>query len=158
MGKSVEREDASDGANEGELELPDALQNTLVHLLTDAAARIEKETARDLDMLGLSPRQLRVLVTLVEQGPASQRPLGDLLGIDRTTMVALIDALEKLDLVERKRDPDDRRAWLVTPTDRGKSTADWAIKMVQSAEARALQALTDHQRETLRKLLLKLSQ
>ena len=151
------KDDASDGSAVNGLVLPDALQNTLVHLLTDAAARIEKETARDLDMLGLSPRQLRVLVTIVKQGPASQRPLGELLGIDRTTMVGIIDALEKLELVERRRDPDDRRAWLVTPTERGESTADWAIKMVQSAEARALEALTEHQRETLRKLLLKLS-
>ena len=140
-----------------ETRLPETIQNTLVHLLRDAADRIEAETARDLEMLGLNPRQLRVLVTLVDQGPSSQRPVGDLLGIARTTMVAVVDELEKLELVERKKDPDDRRAWLVTPTERGTSTADWAIKMVRSAEARALESLTENQREMLRKLLLKLA-
>ena len=95
-------------------------------------------------------------MTLSESGPRSQRQLGDVLGIDRTTMVGVIDALEELGLIARERDPRDRRAWRVVVTERGEAKSAWAKKMMASAEALAIKNLTPAQGETLRKLLLKL--
>jgi len=46
------------------------------------------------------------VLTLIEsEGPASQQRLADRVGVDRTTMVALVDALEEKGLVNRLRDP-----------------------------------------------------
>ena len=51
-----------------------------------------------------------VLKMLAEVGPSSQRTLSDELRLDRTVMVGICDSLEKDGYVERRRNPDDRRA------------------------------------------------
>ena len=54
-------------------------------------------------------------------GAASQRELGDLLGIDPSDLVGLIDVLETAGYVERRRDPADRRRYAITVTDGGRA-------------------------------------
>src|SRR5437868_2874607 len=60
---------------------------------------------------GTSPRFYGVLQTITELGPRSQRELSKLLHVNRTMMVALIDAMEEASLVERRRNPADRRSY-----------------------------------------------
>jgi DNA-binding MarR family transcriptional regulator len=65
----------------------------------------------------LHPRLL-VVLRAIDDGPISQGELGARLDLGRTTMVGIVDALEAKGLVERRRDPADRRAYqlVVTPT------------------------------------------
>jgi DNA-binding MarR family transcriptional regulator len=49
-----------------------------------------------------------------ERGSLSQQAIGERLRIDRTTMVALIDDLERGGYVKRERNPHDRRAYVIT--------------------------------------------
>ena len=82
-------------------------------LLAVAAEAAQTLAADRLTPLGLSPRAWGVLSTLSESGPLTQIELATATGTDRTAMVYLLDELEERRLVERVRNPEDRRSYLV---------------------------------------------
>jgi len=85
------------------------------------AARTGQELARRrLAPLGLTVQMCGVLNYLA-QGATSQHELGEQLGIDRTTVVELIDQLEKQGVVKRHRNPSDRRSYALVLTPRGRT-------------------------------------
>src|SRR6266540_2504976 len=80
------------------------------------------------------------------------------LGIVRTTMVALLDALEAKGLVERHPHPGDRRRNLVELTARGRQVLDEGTRATREAERRFLAPLGDDDaarfRDALRTLIV----
>jgi DNA-binding MarR family transcriptional regulator len=83
-------------------------------LLNKAAHQIERRFADALRSHKLAPREYGVLASIARQGPQSQQQIGERLGIDRTTMVNIIDDLEDAALVTRVRDRVDRRRYAIT--------------------------------------------
>lgn len=99
------------------------------------AARTGQELARRrLEPLGLTVQLCGVLIRLAE-GALSQHELGEQLGIDRTTVVELIDELERKGFVERRRNPADRRSYLLTLTARGRAFQKRAARAFDAAAA-----------------------
>jgi MarR family transcriptional regulator, lower aerobic nicotinate degradation pathway regulator len=127
-------------------------------LLAGVARRAADALEAALAPLGLRARHYRVLAALAEAGPLSQQALGRLLGIDRTTMVAVVDAIEQLGLAERRADEADRRAYRVALTARGRTTLVRATGAVARAEERLLGPLDARQREVLRASLDRLAE
>jgi DNA-binding MarR family transcriptional regulator len=84
--------------------------------------------------LGLDGRLLAVLTLVEAEGPALQQRLSERLGVDRTTMVALIDALEQGGLVQRQRDPVDRRGYHVSITKKGAKVLHRAHEAIRVVE------------------------
>ena len=72
-----------------------------------------------LKPFGLRTKDFAVLTAIDSMGPQSQQRLAHTLGIDRTTMVSVVDGLERLELVNRARDPDDRRKYAIGLTEQG---------------------------------------
>src|SRR5438445_12084361 len=103
-------------------------------LLVIAARTGQQLATRRLAPMGLSVQLCGVLNRLAV-GPISQHDLGDQLGIDRTTMVELIDDLEKQGAVIRRRNPADRRSYALSLTPRGRA--------LQNKAARAFDDVTD---------------
>ncbi|HVJ63647.1 MAG TPA: MarR family transcriptional regulator [Bdellovibrionota bacterium] len=64
----------------------------------------------------LTPQRTRILAYLHEKGPQIMSALRDQLGVTATNITALIDALEKDELVARKSHPTDRRATIIEIT------------------------------------------
>ncbi len=104
----------------------------LLFVATQAAQVLATEQLRPL---GLSARGWGVLSTISESGPLTQIELATALAIDRTAMVYLLDELEQSGLVQRVRNPDDRRSFLVHLTSEGRRT--------QGKAATALAGATD---------------
>jgi DNA-binding MarR family transcriptional regulator len=125
----------------------------LLHRLTQ---RLHEELERALKPLRFSPQHYFVLFNLSRYGPRSQLSLGGCAAINRTTMVSLIDHLEGLGLVQRRRDPNDRRAYIIHLTEKGAATLERAMVLRREAEARCLQPLSPEEQQLLRDLLVRL--
>ncbi|WP_432931254.1 MarR family winged helix-turn-helix transcriptional regulator [Microbispora sp. CA-135349] len=134
-------------------EVPRALSGRLSFLLGRLYMRALDLEARELDTLGVSVKQHAVLALLAEEGPMTQQHLGRRLGIDRTTVVTVVDGLEQANLVERRRSPADRRAYLLTLTPDGVRAGEQGHGLVSGAEDELLGALDEDERRTLTDLL-----
>jgi DNA-binding MarR family transcriptional regulator len=117
------------------------LTNRLGYLLKHAQLRLAELTAAALAPHGISGRELAVLLVLAGREPASQQQAAQRLGIDRTTMVALLDALEDKGLVARRPHADDRRRNVVELTAVGRDTLRRATQAGDDAEDRFLATL-----------------
>jgi len=128
-----------------------------VPFLLYRAAELSHALANDmLARIQLTARQVGILTLVVEWEPMTQKALGDMLRIDRTTMVSLIDDLERKGYVVRQRHPRDRRAYLVQPTETGRAAKVRAIEILDEQQDRFLAPLTPAQRLQLGALLNRL--
>jgi DNA-binding MarR family transcriptional regulator len=99
------------------------------------------------------PREFGILAVLASTGPRSQQELAELLGVNRTIMVGLIDRLEAAGLLERRRNPADRRSYALEPTEAGLAALARLGPAVQEAEAGFTAPLKKAGRARLNKLL-----
>ncbi|MET8161257.1 MarR family winged helix-turn-helix transcriptional regulator [Sphaerisporangium sp. NPDC005289] len=74
-----------------------------------------------VEPFGLRAKDVIVLTAIDSVGPQSQQQLARTHGIDRTTMVSVVDGLERLGLVQRARNPDDRRKYAIGLTGEGQA-------------------------------------
>jgi DNA-binding MarR family transcriptional regulator len=109
--------------------------------------------AAALESIGLTPALFGLLNVLAVREGAMQQELGCEMGIDPSTMVALIDALESAGLAKRRPHPKDRRARAVGITPKGRRALDKARGMAAQVEDEVLQGLTAAERRELRQLL-----
>jgi DNA-binding MarR family transcriptional regulator len=125
----------------------------LYPLLKHAQLRLAELVGPALAPYGIDGRELAVLNALAGQDPLSQQQIARGLGIDRTTMVALVDALEEKGLVERRPHPGDRRKKVVELTARGQDTRRRATQASEDVERRFLAALDDDDAKRLKEAL-----
>jgi DNA-binding MarR family transcriptional regulator len=103
--------------------------------------------------VGLSGMHFGALTIVDALGPMSQQALGEHIGKDRTTIVAIVDELEDADLVERRRNPADRRAYALEVTPRGHDWLARAKPALLAAEDGLLGPLDEAERGVLMDLL-----
>ena len=135
--------------------IPAALADRAGALLVIAARTGQELAGRRLAPLGLNVRLCGVLNRLAE-GPISQQGLGEQLGIDRTTMVELIDELEKQGWVVRKRNPSDRRSYALGLTATGRTAQNRAARAFDAAAAEFFDALEPAEQDRLLEMLRRL--
>jgi DNA-binding MarR family transcriptional regulator len=126
-----------------DLGAPPAVTRRLGYLFKHAQVRLAELAEPLYEPLGVTGRQL-ALLTLFGDGPAqSQQDGAARLGIDRTTMVALVDELEAKGLVRREVAPGDRRKRLVRLTGEGEHVRHAGDAATREAEALLLAPLGD---------------
>jgi DNA-binding MarR family transcriptional regulator len=136
--------------------LPTALCDRLGFLLGRAHLAHRAVAQRALASAGLGVKAFGALSVLADEGPLSQQRLGERQGVDRTTMVAVIDELQRRDLVERHRDPDDRRAYSLAVTAAGRQVLRQASEAETRAEDEFLAPITAAERRQLKQILQRL--
>ncbi|MGB1287694.1 MAG: MarR family transcriptional regulator, partial [Aggregatilineales bacterium] len=82
--------------------------------------------------------------------------IGEKLQIDRTTMVKLVNDLEKHNLIERERDARDRRAYVISLSRDGGSLLPRISQRAVKAEKTSLAQLEQSEIKALFQILLKL--
>jgi DNA-binding MarR family transcriptional regulator len=106
---------------------------------------------------GLHPMHFGLMSILDAEGSISQHELGQMLGVDPSTMVARMDALEQGGLVERRRSDEDRRAYEISLTPEGRKVLKQLRAEAQAFGEEFFRALTPEEQEQLNALLLKLA-
>jgi DNA-binding MarR family transcriptional regulator len=133
--------------------LPENLSARTSYLLGRAAARVQALGERDLEPLGITPREYSVLAVLAERSPLSQTQVAEILGLDRTTILKLGASLERKRLVIRERDTGDARAYAVALTPAGDQLRAQAFELLLACEGLFLTPLSRTERERLHDLL-----
>jgi DNA-binding MarR family transcriptional regulator len=116
--------------------------------------RVHNRANEELQPLGLTVKHYGLLTLLVHEGAVSQGRLGEVMRIDRTTMVALIDELERAGLVDRTRNPEDRRAYALAATAEGKRIQRRAATLMKRVYDETLSPLSTDERDELRRMLI----
>jgi DNA-binding MarR family transcriptional regulator len=106
---------------------------------------------------GVTPGQVGVLVLIRENEGLSQSELGEALGIDRSTMVAVIDRLEGRRLVVRAPSRRDRRSYALKLSAAGRRFVDDILPAIAAHEAEIAEGLNAAEQATLLRLLAKLA-
>jgi DNA-binding MarR family transcriptional regulator len=103
------------------------------------------------------PRGYQVLVATTTEEASSQLLLANRLGIDKTQMTYVIDALEAGGFVERRPDPTDRRVRQVHPTRAGRALLARTRRALRAAEGVLMRHLDADEQTTMRRLLARVA-
>src|SRR5688500_18300126 len=90
--------------------------------------------------IGLTPARARILITLHFHAPLSQQELASRIEVEPSTLVGTLDVMEREGLARREPNPSDRRAHLVSTTEKGEALipslfALWDVVESELAEA-----------------------
>ena len=98
------------------------------------------------DEYGVTTPQLVALRAVSEAGSITPGALAERVHLSASTMIGILDRLEEKDLVQRRRDREDRRRMNVTTTEKGKRMIAAAPLPLQHTLAERLQGLSDLER------------
>jgi len=137
--------------------LPKELLSSASFLLKRLALVVKERSLEAFESTGLSPYHHGVLALLEEEPRETQAMIADALGYDRSHLVGLLDELEERGLIERRRDPGDRRRHLVSLTPEGRRALNRLRSIVKRVEDEFFAPLDAEQRQALHALLSQLA-
>jgi len=126
-------------------------------LLTQLGTHCAQAFARRIGELDLTPPQTGLLRAVAQAPGSSQQALAELLGTPATRLVALVDGLEERGLVERRRNPADRRLHAVHLTNAGTAVLRDIGRVAREHDEAVLASLDADERARLHDLLSKLA-
>lgn len=142
--------------NHVESDIPDCLIACPDFLLSTLALSVTELIEESLAPLDLRLRHYRLLRLLYFEGAQPQGDLARALRADRTTIVSIVDHLERKQLAKRTRNVTDRRAYTVSLTASGRKIAQRAIASTTDLERRMFAPLIEREQQTLRRLSTRL--
>ncbi|MER2507148.1 MarR family transcriptional regulator [Amaricoccus sp.] len=122
---------------------------TLGHLLFDAARLIRRRFEQESRDIPMTTAQLQIVARLKRNEGVGQAALAGLLDIDPMTLSRHIDRMEAAGLVERRPDPNDRRARRLYTTERARALLEPMRARAERVYAEALAGLDPAAREAL---------
>ena len=147
------------------METPDPAQaapapqpaDTVAFLLVQLGFHLGRLFGERLEPLGLEQRHAGMLARVAENDGRSQQAIAELLGVNPTRMVFLTDELEKLGLIERRRNPADRRSHALYLTGAGTAMLARIREVTRTHEAAITASLSGAERDQLIALLQRLA-
>src|SRR2546421_4663937 len=139
-------------------QFPQELIASTSFLLKRLGFAVKEQTMEAYEGTGLHPYHHAILLVLGEGAPETQGSIADALGYDRGQLVGLLDELEERGLLERRRDPNDRRRHVVRLTPDGKKALQKLRALSKRIEDEFLAPLNEAERAKLHLLLLRLAE
>jgi DNA-binding MarR family transcriptional regulator len=138
--------------------LPQELVSSVLFLLKRLGVAAKEQALDAYEESGLHPYHHAILAVLDEGSRETQGAIANALGYDKAQLAGLLDELEEAGLVERRRDPDDRRRQLVRMTPAGRKALERLRRLSNRLEDEFLSSLSETDREQLHALLLRLGE
>jgi len=138
--------------------LPRELLDSSAFLLKRLGLLAKERSFQAYEDAGFTPYQHAALTVLDEGSRETQGEIADVLGYDKGQLVGILDELEERGLIERKRDPNDRRRHIVSLTPGGRRALSRLRALAQKVDEDYLAPLSEDERETLHALLLRLAE
>jgi MarR family transcriptional regulator, lower aerobic nicotinate degradation pathway regulator len=138
--------------------LPEELVGSVTFLLKRLGFAAKERSLAAYEDTGLHPYHYAILLALDEGSRETQGSIADALGYDRGQLVGLLDELESKGLIERKRDPSDRRRHVVSMTADGAKALGRLRTLSRRIEDDFLSPLDEQERAELHTLLLRLAE
>ena len=132
---------------------PSGVAFLLAQLGAHAAGRFADRVAG----LGLTPAQVGVLRVVAQQPGLSQQALATELGVVPSKVVALVDALEQRGVLERRREPADRRLYALHLSASAPELLRQVREAVRQHDQELTSALTPAERDQLAGLLRRIA-
>lgn len=136
---------------------PPASHDGFAYLLVQLGTHAARLFAGRLAPLGLELRHAGMLFRLAANEGRSQQAIGELIGLNPTRMVFLVDELEQRALVERRRNDADRRSYALYLTDSGRDKLRQVTEVAGRHQAQLGGSLSAQERAQLTALLRKLA-
>lgn len=126
-------------------------------LLVQLGVHAARQFAERLAPLGVEPRHVGMLTRLAAHEGQLQRAIGELIGLNPTQMVFLVDELEDRGFVERRRNPADRRSYGLYLTEAGRDMLARVRAAGRAHQAELGQSLSAAEQDQLTTLLRRLA-
>jgi DNA-binding MarR family transcriptional regulator len=140
-----------------QLRLPDELLDKSGFVMVRLAMGFKSRAIAALEAAGYNQYHYSVLAVVGEQPRKAQATIAEALGLDPSQLVGVLDALEDRELIERQRDPNDRRRHVVSLTAKGRSQLVRLRRMIDQLEDELFTPLDPESRKTFHELLLRLA-
>jgi DNA-binding MarR family transcriptional regulator len=136
---------------------PKELLTSASFLLKRVGFAVKERMIAAFEETGLSAYDHAILALLAEEPRETQATIADALNLDRSHLVGVLDELEERGLVERRRDPSDRRRHLVSLTPAGKEALTRVRAVAKRVDDEFFEPLDAAERKTLTTLLARLA-
>ncbi len=133
-------------------------EESLGYWIFTTAYALETALNEELAPLGITHRQVQILGCLAVHGEASQNELAEMLRVEPSGVVRLLDRMERDGWIERTGDPTDRRRKIVRPTEKAGPVWKQMKACGLRAKAKATRGLTEEQVTAVRDALRRIRQ
>ena len=131
------------------------MEPTLGYLVSNIARLMRKNFDRRARQVGVSLVQGRAMVYLARHEGINQAGLADLLEVQPISLARLLDRMAASGWVERRADPDDRRAHRLYLSDKARPLLESIQSLAANTRAEALAGLSDDEEAALMRLLMR---
>lgn len=132
------------------------MSDSIGFLISDAARMLRRRFDQEARAVGVTRPQWQVLFALSRLEGTNQGALADHLEVEPITLCRMVDRLQEADLVERRPDPADRRAWRLFLTDRARPLIESMRGIGNQVVEEALAGIDERERTQLADLLSRL--
>lgn len=129
----------------------------LWRVVVDSWKKLQREAEKNLVGADLTTAELRILKTLNREGSLPMNRFSHETMLSQPTITGMVDKLEVRELVERVRNPDDRREVLIALTSKGKVELAKGEELHKKFVDRALSVLSDDELDRLASLMKRLA-
>ncbi|MYM63543.1 MarR family winged helix-turn-helix transcriptional regulator [Pseudomaricurvus sp. HS19] len=129
------------------------MEDTLASLFSDTSRLMRRYFDERARQIGVTRPQWQVLTMLRRHEGINQGGLAEILVVEPITLCRMVDRLQEAELVERRRDPNDRRAWQLFLTDRARQLLTDLKPVGEELVQKAFAGLDANELEQLRRAL-----
>lgn len=131
-------------------------QNSFGWMINVIANKASKDFDLELKKHGLTIALWPTLMCLWEEEGITQRDIAAKSKVENSTTTRTLDKLEKLELVERRADPNSRRSFRIHLTEKGKALEEQLISIPARLNKELMSELDEQEQQQILKLLQKM--